>query len=166
MRRICILSFFITLLGSIFFVVPAECRYYDPKTGRFLQRDPLEYHDSMNLYTYVGNQPVNYTDPYGLLNPKGACVGWVCVYTKEQYEEAKKKLKDELKKRYPWMDDKVLEKSADDIMQEMTIAEAQELGNLQKQNKPKEQEELIKEICERTGGDCDPKEPENNTCEK
>lgn len=64
MRRIFILSLFITLIASIFFVVPAECRYYDPKTGRFLQRDPVETDDE-NTYTYVYNDPINLVDPYG-----------------------------------------------------------------------------------------------------
>ncbi|PIR16399.1 MAG: hypothetical protein COV46_08445, partial [Deltaproteobacteria bacterium CG11_big_fil_rev_8_21_14_0_20_49_13] len=41
-------------------------RYYNPKIGRFISRDPLGYADGMNLYAYVGNNPVNKTDPYGL----------------------------------------------------------------------------------------------------
>ncbi|MBZ0167635.1 MAG: RHS repeat-associated core domain-containing protein, partial [Candidatus Omnitrophica bacterium] len=41
-------------------------RQYDPAIGRFLQRDPLGYYDSMNLYEYVGSNPVNSVDPLGL----------------------------------------------------------------------------------------------------
>ncbi|MBZ0167334.1 MAG: RHS repeat-associated core domain-containing protein [Candidatus Omnitrophica bacterium] len=41
-------------------------RYYDPSIGRFLQRDPLGYYDSMNLYEYVGSNPINRFDPFGL----------------------------------------------------------------------------------------------------
>ena len=38
---------------------------YSPKIGRFLQTDPLGYIDTINPYTYCGNNPVNYIDPSG-----------------------------------------------------------------------------------------------------
>jgi RHS repeat-associated protein len=41
-----------------------RARYYDPAIGRFLGRDPLPF---VNRYAYVGNNPANYVDPYGLL---------------------------------------------------------------------------------------------------
>jgi RHS repeat-associated protein len=41
-------------------------RWYDPATGRWFSRDPLEEHGGINLYAYCANNPVNFTDPLGL----------------------------------------------------------------------------------------------------
>ncbi|HEX6374085.1 MAG TPA: RHS repeat-associated core domain-containing protein [Allosphingosinicella sp.] len=43
-----------------------RARIYDPRLGRFLQPDPIGYGSGMNLYAYVGGDPVNFTDPSGL----------------------------------------------------------------------------------------------------
>lgn len=40
-----------------------------PTYGRFLEADPIGYGDGMNMYAYVGNDPVNGTDPTGLDGP-------------------------------------------------------------------------------------------------
>ncbi len=41
-------------------------REYDPRTGRWLQRDPIDAASGdPNLYRYVGNDPINGVDPEG-----------------------------------------------------------------------------------------------------
>ena len=41
-------------------------RYYAPDIGRFITPDPAGFEDGPNLYTYVRNNPLTYTDLYGL----------------------------------------------------------------------------------------------------
>jgi RHS repeat-associated protein len=41
-------------------------RYYNPQIGRWTQRDPMGFVDGPNVYAFVGNNPVNFVDPYGL----------------------------------------------------------------------------------------------------
>jgi RHS repeat-associated protein len=42
-----------------------RARYYDPTTGQFLSRDPLES-STLQPYSYADNNPTNATDPSGL----------------------------------------------------------------------------------------------------
>ncbi len=42
-------------------------RVYDPKLGRWLQRDPLGYIDGTNCYLAVRGNPTAYTDPTGAI---------------------------------------------------------------------------------------------------
>jgi RHS repeat-associated protein len=44
-------------------------RWYDPQSGRFLTQDPIGMAGGVNLYSYAGNNPIAYADPFGLCDP-------------------------------------------------------------------------------------------------
>ena len=58
-------------------------RVYDPRLGRFLSPDPIvgdpTSSQSWNLYSYVGNNPLSYVDPTGLIQA-GPCDGIRCKH--------------------------------------------------------------------------------------
>lgn len=52
-------------------------RYFDPNTGRFTQEDPMGIAGGLNAYGFANGDPVNFSDPFGLLScPLG---GDVCL---------------------------------------------------------------------------------------
>lgn len=52
-----------------------RARYYDPTTARFIGEDPIGLAGGLNLYSYVGNEPINSTDPTGEVCPWCVAVG-------------------------------------------------------------------------------------------
>lgn len=70
-----------------------RARYYDPSIGRFISRDPAGMPDGVNRYAYVGNDPVNYTDPEGLCptciwgGVAGAFGGAITGYSQDGWRE-------------------------------------------------------------------------------
>ncbi|MDP3072122.1 MAG: RHS repeat-associated core domain-containing protein [Opitutaceae bacterium] len=44
-------------------------RFYDPKNGRFINKDPAEEAGGLNLYRFCGNNPINRWDVHGRNSP-------------------------------------------------------------------------------------------------
>ena len=64
-----------------------RARYYNPQIGRFITIDPIGIEGGNNLYAYVKNNPINFSDPFGLqASPQMLCHAYrmgceaVCSY--------------------------------------------------------------------------------------
>src|SRR5947209_3182044 len=63
--------YLLTIVGTLTLATQALAvgywgRMYDPNLQRWIQRDPIGEQGGINLYQFVGNNPVNLVDPYGL----------------------------------------------------------------------------------------------------
>ena len=65
-------------------------RYYDPLSGRWLSKDPLQEEGGLNLYAFVNNNGLNFTDYLGLTT----CDKSWWEEAKERVENAWEKLKE------------------------------------------------------------------------
>jgi RHS repeat-associated protein len=61
-----------------------KARVYFSHLGRFGQTDPRQYGDGMNMYAYVGNDPVNFGDPSGMTACTGSRIAQACMNTNGQ----------------------------------------------------------------------------------
>ena len=58
----------------------AVYRAYDPDTARWLSRDPIGEAGGMNIYGYVGDNPVNWIDLLGLAAATIDCSGYKAYF--------------------------------------------------------------------------------------
>jgi RHS repeat-associated protein len=63
-----------------------KARTYSPTLGRFMQTDPIGYKSDLDLYAYVGDDPVNHGDPTGMAT---TCNQTGCVTTADTYNPAR-----------------------------------------------------------------------------
>jgi len=50
-----------------------RARFYDPVSGRFLSRDSIGIYDSINLFIYAMNSPLDFFDPSGMVCAPDPC---------------------------------------------------------------------------------------------
>jgi RHS repeat-associated protein len=70
-------------------------RMYQPELGRFMQPDPKEFSaGDYNLYRYCHNDPVNKTDPFGLVPPEDGLID----LPRKTVQEIKEAMKDNIRR--------------------------------------------------------------------
>ncbi len=62
-----------------------RARYYDQNAGRFISEDPIRFRGGIDFFAYVGNNPVNRTDPDGMGDSPKSCAKALADLAKAQY---------------------------------------------------------------------------------
>ncbi len=91
-----------------------KARMYHARVGRFLQTDPIFYADDMNMYAYVGSDPVNRFDPRGKQGEAAQCVGETDPLCREIVQAL-----EDLAKEVQELGDAAIEQQMDDMMKDL-----------------------------------------------
>lgn len=124
-------------------------RFQHPSLGRFIRKDPLMYVDGMNDYSYVRNQPVIYSDPFGWISIKKIFVNkFTEKFIKEGLEKATKNTQKEIAEQGA----KIAEKNSDLLSAMEKLKDAQRKAGEQKAFENQVVEELEKQNRKKPGG--------------
>jgi RHS repeat-associated protein len=107
-------------------------RSYDPRLGRWTQRDPMRSPDSPNLYLYGRNSPTNYGDLLGLLDLYNHPVAIDLGDGQWYLPVSRARVKDDS----PWMDSTGTKEGMEELTKEGASAAFGETGGIYPQLKP------------------------------
>lgn len=101
-------------------------RIYNPRWGRFLTKDPIGFNGGSNLWAYAKQNPLRYTDPFGLtvdqlaFELRTAFRGDLAceiegLYLSKEYELVYQKVKAMVTPLYGWRVERLLYDDSDEI---------------------------------------------------
>jgi len=83
-------------------------RWYDSVTGRWISKDPILLAGGLNLYAFCGNDPVNFSDPWGLCEEQNLRDGeaevqkYVDLLQRDKYKLLNMFARGDLSEIYAW----------------------------------------------------------------